>query len=119
MIDITHPPHVWGTGLSDCERFIRDGYGTIVLGTDWYEGMFEVDANGFCQPDGRVVGGHAYHLFWMIPEKREAWCKNSWGTNWGITLHTRPGCFKLSYDTLTVLLAAEGEAGAALEVKVR
>lgn len=111
--------YVWAASVTDCERYIRDGYGTIVLGTDWREGMFEVDQFGFCRVEGDIVGGHAYHLFWMDPVKREAWCKNSWGPNWGITLHARPGCFKLTYEALDVLLADQGEAGAAVEIKVR
>src|SRR5678815_2405990 len=74
--------YVWASSLTDCERFIRDGYGTIVLGTDWLEGMAETGADGFVQVTGDVLGGHAYHLFWMIPEKQEAWCKNSWGPSW-------------------------------------
>jgi len=113
------PSYVWATGVADCERFIRDGYGTIVLGTDWYEGMFDPDRDGFCRIAGDIVGGHAYHLFWMDPVKREAWCKNSWGVNWGIRLHGRSGCFKLTYDDLERLLADDGEAGAAIEVKVK
>ncbi len=111
--------YVWATGVADCERFIRDGYGTIVLGTKWLSEMFNVQANGFLRVAGNDEGGHAYHLFWMIPEKEEAWCKNSWGAQWGVTLHARPGCFKLSYADLDRLLAEDGEAGAGIEIKVK
>lgn len=111
--------YVWAQSLTDCERFIRDGYGTIILGTDWTEGMAETDTNGFVQVNGQVLGGHAYHLFWMVPQTREAWCKNSWGSQWGITLHRRAGCFKLHYADLETLLASQGEAGAGIEVKVK
>lgn len=113
------PSYVWADSLTDCEHFIRNGYGTIILGTDWYEGMFDVDRNGFVHPTGSIAGGHAYHLFWMDPDKREAWCKNSWGPNWGLVLHMRQGCFKLKYDDLDRLLVNDGEAGAAIEVKVK
>ncbi len=110
--------YVWLTMVSECEHFIRQGYGTIVLGTNWYAGMSNVDAQGFVRPSGWIAGGHAYHLFWMKPDVKEAWCKNSWGPRWGVRLNGRDGCFKLTYDTLARLLREDGEAGAGLEVKV-
>jgi hypothetical protein len=111
--------YVWAQNVIDCEQFIRGGYGTIILGTNWYDGMFEPDKNGFVRPVGNVVGGHAYHLFWMDPTHQEAWCKNSWGERWGMRLNSHSGCFKLSYSALDKLLGEEGEAGAGLEVHVK
>lgn len=111
--------YVWATTLASVERFVRDGYGTCVAGTIWKEAMFQPDAKGFVRPEGAIVGGHAYHLFWMVPETREIWFKNSWGANWGITLHARPGCFKMTYEHFEQLMADYGEVGAALEIKVR
>ncbi len=111
--------YVWANSLTDCEKFIRDGYGTIIVGTDWLSDMAAVQSDGFLKVDGYNVGGHAYHLFWMDPEKQEAWCKNSWGEAWGIRLHGRLGCFKLHYADLDRLLALDGEAGAGIELKVK
>jgi hypothetical protein len=113
--------YVWAQGVTDGEQFIRGGYGTIIVGTIWKNSMFRPKWDGFLQVDrrGSDAGGHAYHWFWCVPEKREAWFKNSWGAAFGITLNNRPGCFKLSYDDLDWLLAEDGEAGAGIEVKVK
>jgi hypothetical protein len=110
--------YVWAASLEDCVRFLRDGYGTLVLGTNWYDRMFTPDEHGFVSLAGPIAGGHAYHCFWAVPEREEFWCKNSWGPSWGIELHKRPGCFKLRYADFARLLSEDGEAGAGLEIKV-
>lgn len=111
--------YVWAGSLAEIERFLLDGYGTVVVGTNWYTDMFTPDANGFVHPTGAIAGGHAYHLFWAVPAKQELWFQNSWGNNWGIPLHARPGCFKIAYADFDRLLAEDGEAGAGLEIKVK
>lgn len=111
--------YVWASSVTDCERFVLGGYGTIIVGTDWTESMFTPRVDGFVTVEGGTVGGHAYHLFWMVPSLREVWFKNSWGPRWGVKLHGRPGCFKMTYDDLDTLLARDGEAGAGIEVKVK
>lgn len=48
----------WAFGIQDVLRVI--GYrGPVVLGIDWYSGMYSPDANHFISPVGERVGGHA------------------------------------------------------------
>lgn len=126
--------YVWATTVLECHNFIHDGWGTIVVGTDWYDAMFEPDRKGFVVPDGQLAGGHAYHLFWSVaigsagdkvtdlanadPTRSELWFQNSWGTNWGIKLNGQYGCFKMTWEAFQSLLDAQGEAGAGIEVKI-
>ena len=53
--------------------------GPVMMGTDWYEGMFRADAKGYLRATGKVAGGHAY-LLTKYSKKRDAvWTCNSWG----------------------------------------
>lgn len=48
----------WAFGIQDVVRTI--GYkGPLVLGIDWYHGMYTPDVNHFIRPEGNKVGGHA------------------------------------------------------------
>lgn len=79
--------------------------GPVVLGINWYDGMFDVSASGVIDITGPLVGGHAilcngydvgtsmYHLH------------NSWGKTWGIN----GGCWISSRD-MARLLSEQGEA---------
>lgn len=52
--------------------------GGIMLGTDWYEGMYHPDAQGFIRPAGLQTGGHA--IFCRGASKRGSLrLLNSWG----------------------------------------
>ena len=94
-------------------------HGPMVLGTDWYEGMMETDRDGFIHAPGAPVGGHAYLLHGT---NRNKLCPDgtrgahricqSWGTAWG-----EHGYCWLSYKDTELLLANQGEACTAIEVK--
>jgi hypothetical protein len=115
--------YVWANKAAECHRFLHEGWGTIMVGTDWMSDMFRPDAKGFVRPSGPMEGGHAYHQFWSIdrgdPDQSELWFQNSWGPNWGITLYGVHGCFKMSWTDFDYLMARDGEAAAAIERKVK
>ncbi len=79
--------------------------GPVVLGINWYEGMWEPDVEGLIHVQGSVVGGHAI-LATAYSKKRDAVrLHNSWGRSWG-----RDGDVWISVADLDQLLHEEGEA---------
>lgn len=110
----------WCFGLEDAVRVL--GYrGSIVLGVNWYEGMYEPDAAGFLHVTGEQVGGHAILargvrltfcdrnaervIANVDLEKSYVLLRNSWGGDWG-----RAGDCKVSLADLERLLGEDGEA---------
>lgn len=114
--------YYWGTTIE--EIVLGLGYfGPCVFGLDWFEGMFETDAQGFIHPIGRLGGGHAIVgtavkivfkptlTFW----RQRTWAdvdltksyitlRNSWGRSWG-----QDGNCKLSLAALDFLLKRNGD----------
>lgn len=95
------------------ELILGAGYTPIVMGTDWYGGMFDTDANGFVHITGSVEGGHCWLVRGISLKKRAFLARNSWGSNWGIN-----GDFWISFDDMGQLIDAYGEACAARLRKV-
>jgi hypothetical protein len=85
-------------------------HGPVVMGTDWHAGMFHPDAAGYTHPTGPVVGGHCYLLVGYDPATSRYEFVNSWGESWG-----RAGRFYMAEPDVAALLAAGGEACAAVE----
>lgn len=91
----------------------------VVLGTTWYSSMMQPDADGFLKVGGELVGGHAYLA---IGANRTKPCPdgtkgairiiNSWSRDWG-----QAGRAWVSFKDLTRLLAEDGEAATATEVR--
>jgi hypothetical protein len=79
-------------------------HGPVVVGTNWYDGMFTPDADGFIWPTGRVAGGHAYMVSGGNLNLEFARIDNSWGP-WGDR-----GRAKMTFEVLARLLAEQGEA---------
>jgi hypothetical protein len=93
----------------------------VVIGVNWYEGMFDTDDKGFIHPTGRLGGGHLV----MLRGQKLVWRKNvthyeakdlereltftrgrnSWGRDWGVE-----GDFYLTLADLDTLLSQQGEA---------
>jgi hypothetical protein len=56
----------------------------VVLGTNWYSGMFEPDDRGPADRRGGSAGGHAYVANGVNRDRGLVRIKNSWGRGWGI-----------------------------------
>lgn len=99
----------WCFGLNDL--ILAVGYtGPVVMGTYWYEGMFEPDANGFIHPTGNIMGGHCWDVTRVaiqLPTRPVGYFTmvNSWGSDWG-----RNGTAKVTFGDMATLLAMDGEA---------
>jgi hypothetical protein len=79
--------------------------GPVVIGVDWYQGMFRPDAKGYIYPTGRVQGGHCVVLIGVHTSTRRVVGQNSWGLDWG-----KNGRFYLEWDHLGYLLDRQGDA---------
>lgn len=110
----------WAFGLEDVVRVL--GYrGPVVLGVNWYMGMFEPGGDGWIGPYGEWVGGHALlargvklvknfermPMEWVNVDLDRSYVllRNSWGRGWGMD-----GDAKISLRDLDILLKQDGEA---------
>lgn len=109
------PEYRWAFGISDVMSTLSN-YGPVVLGIDWYEGMFTPDENGFIAPTGYLAGGHAILATGIqVRERSGFWWKslkepiirlhNSWGTEYGVG-----GDIFITASNLDILLSQGGEA---------
>lgn len=95
----------WATSLADVVATI--GYfGPVVIGVNWYEGMFEPDPVNYIHVKGEIEGGHCCLLRGVDVEAQRFLLQNSWGTGWG----TLGGNAFLSFDDFARLLREQGEA---------
>lgn len=94
----------WATSINDMVAVL--GYhGPIVIGVNWYEGMFDTDEVGFIHVDGQINGGHCVLVRGVDIEASTFLIQNSWGLGWGIK-----GCAFISFDDMARLLHEQGEA---------
>lgn len=97
--------------------------GPVWMGTWWYEGMYNTDANGYLHPTGAKVGGHSWIIYGVkivktndVVDFNKSYfkCRNSWGRSWGVN-----GDFKLSLKEAETLLMDDGEAAFLLKRKTK
>lgn len=99
----------WAFGLDDVVDAVL-AKGPVVLGINWYEGMYEAPG-GVLRPTGPVVGGHCItivgyrHQSELLAGGDGVLLQNSWGSRWGVN-----GLALLALGDLEKLLAANGEA---------
>lgn len=79
--------------------------GPVLVGTNWYDGMFNPGSRGLVEISGAVAGGHEYVAEGVDVDRQEVVFANSWGGSWG-----EGGHFRLTYATLTRLLSEDGDA---------
>ena len=94
----------WCFGLQDVIMTL--GYkGPVVLGLNWYEGMWDTDPAGYIKPTGQLIGGHCIlaHSVDMVRKRVGLW--NSWGKWWGVN-----GRAWINFADLDRLLKEQGEA---------
>jgi hypothetical protein len=104
----------WAFSIED----VRDALittGPVVIGVNWYSGMYDTDRNGIVRVSGDLVGGHCLFLYEYHPRKRLPgdwfgrhrvfrW-RNSWGPSYG-----HDGSGYIHWNDLKRLLAEGGEA---------
>lgn len=88
--------------------------GPLVIGVNWYDGMFAPDAEGFIKPSGQVQGGHCVCLLGWNEKDGVFSGINSWGSDWG----PKKGRFKIDAGDMHVLMTQGGEAWTAVELRL-
>lgn len=117
--------YAWFTSLDEIIAWTNGGYGTVIVGTNWYASMDNVDASGFIiAPSGFAtpIGGHAYRLNWWDVKKQGFLMINSWGYGWGMNgpKGTQLGEAFMSRPLAEKLLFGEdGEVAAPTEVRLK
>ena len=94
----------WGFSTTDVIESIVN-IGPVVLGINWYGGMWDTDANGYIHPTGDLAGGHAIAAIGYDADRDAILLHNSWGPSWGVD-----GRAWLSTAALSGLLSESGEA---------
>jgi hypothetical protein len=103
--------YAWANDAATVRDFLLTR-GTVIVGTDWFEGMFTVKDNGFIDATGPIVGGHAYLLSGYSVQRNAFRIVNSWGREWG-----HLGRAWIDFDLMNSLIANYGEACSAIEAK--
>ena len=94
----------WGFSLNDLVLAV--GYqGPAVIGSWWYDEMFEPRDCGRIHVGGQRSGGHAYLVNGVSVADRTFTIHNSWGASWGTN-----GEVLISWGDMERLLAEDGEA---------
>jgi hypothetical protein len=83
--------------------------GPVVVGTNWYEGMFSPEGK-VVKPTGRIAGGHAWLIDGANRKHGFFRAKNSWGRGWGTK-----GRFWISFEDMERLINEDGEVCLAVE----
>jgi hypothetical protein len=105
--------YLWAFSAQDCADWILSDQGTIVMGTDWTEGMSSPDQKGVIRVTGSLLGGHAWLLIGYNRVTGFFTGMNSWGPTFG-----KNGRFKLHFDELQKLFDAGGEGCTATQQKL-
>jgi hypothetical protein len=87
--------------------------GPVIIGANWYSSMDSPDSSGLVtiSSGAWVRGGHEYLCRGKDVAGKMVHLDNSWGTSWGLA-----GSFSYSWDTLTRLLAEQGDATVSVPV---
>jgi hypothetical protein len=76
----------------------------LIVGTEWYEGMFTPNPQGFIRPTGQVAGGHEYLILGCDVDRKTVTLLNSWSDKWG-----QNGRAHISWADMALLLARQGD----------
>jgi hypothetical protein len=83
----------------------------VIVGTNWYEDMFEPNAKGFVSVSGRYAGGHEYLCVGVNMRDKYVTFVNSWSEWWGVK-----GRFRMSFPDFERLLEEDGDVTAPVGV---
>lgn len=104
--------YTWALSLDDTLAALS-AHGPVVLGVNWYTGMFDTDSAGFIAPTGKVEGGHCVVARGISVANEYVLVRNSWGKAWGSL-----GDCKLHWADLDRLLHEQGEAAVPVKAVV-
>lgn len=91
--------------------------GPLVIGTNWYERMDQVDDRGFARVRGRNLGGHAYNVYGVDCGGEYFEVCTPWeGTAFGID---GSGDARVSFADMRRLIVEEGEICLPVEQEAR
>ena len=93
----------FGSTLADAVA-VLSWHSPIVVGFNFYSGMYTVDSDGFIHVTGSQVGGHAMLARGVDIQKNAIMIRNSWGRKFG-----RNGDAWISYDDFSRLIQENGE----------
>jgi C1A family cysteine protease len=116
--------YVWGQSLAEAITWMNNGYGTCIVGTNWYVQMSDVDDRGFMrEPASNMdtpIGGHAWHVIWYDQKKNALLMRNSWGKYFGQALKNgdRNGFAYVRLEFMERLLREDGEIAAPTQIKI-
>jgi hypothetical protein len=87
--------------------------GPVITGVSWYDSFDTPSAAGLVTiaPGAQVRGGHEFLLRGISVADKLVYADNSWGTSWGVA-----GSFLIGWDTLTRLLAEQGDGTVSVPV---
>jgi hypothetical protein len=103
--------YYWGYDLQTLITTVLN-LGPVVVGTNWYEGMFYPNVKGIIRATGRLAGGHAYVINGVDTTTKMFRIKNSWGRLWG-----QKGHAYISFVDMQRLIREQGEICLAKEIK--
>lgn len=88
--------YAFATSMDEVDQWLLTN-GSVIIGIDWTEDMFNPDGFGTIKPTGAVAGGHCVLINEKVGRMRGG--VNSWGEGWG-----RNGRFQIDRDDLDLLL---------------
>lgn len=118
--------YLWADTLADLTLWVLTR-GPVMVGTNWYRGMFEPTPEGFVKipQRDRIAGGHEWLIRAVDVRRGVAEAVNSWGIlrfnaaptgKWGGS-KLRPGHFLIDMNTLERLFHEDGDVVSCIEKK--
>ena len=102
--------YYWATSLKQMQHAVCH-LGSLVIGINWYEAMFDTDSGGFVNAHGDLVGGHAICVGGLDLGRSAFILHNSWGQSWGGRGGAPKGSAFLSFkDAERLVIGERGEA---------
>ena len=117
--------YVWAQSIDEAINWMNGGYGTVVVGTNWYAEMSDVDNDQFMREPppsmATPIGGHAWHVIWFDVKKKGFLMKQSWGNQFGwlTKAGTLSGFAYVRKEFMERLLREDGEIGSPTQIKVK
>jgi len=103
--------YYWGYNLKTLIDTVLN-LGPVVVGTNWYFGMFFPNQSGLIRATGPIAGGHAYVVNGVALNSQMFRIKNSWGKGWGQSGHAY-----ISFSDMEKLITEQGEICLATEIR--